>query len=451
MSKLKDSMNSTISEQMPVPNRGSVTSFFSSPWIYIPAIYLLSGTIEGGPLQYGTAIMYKDMGYANSFIGYLSLLNIPILLSFLWAPYVDSWASKRKLSILFLFLTGFITALIAVTIHFSIFFTLTSLTAFLLLAVVYSFFKIAADGYYIRILDPKQQAAFIGIKTSAIRVGIICAIAILIRMAGQINVSAESKTAGWVWMYIILSILLFVGAVYNFFFLPKTVNDKAVKNPQGFALFAVLKEYLKQNKAVLLIIYILLCRLGEGVLVKMADPFFMDPFEKGGLNMDIPSLTLVKSFAGFPCTIIGGIAGGWIIKKFGLKKTFLTLACCMSVPNLGYWYLAKTLPTAEIIILGQSLNRDMFSVVCIESLGYGIGFSAFFYYLHAMATGLNKTSLFAISSALMGFGFYIPCAVSGLLQEAIGYPMLFLCSFLLAVPGIAMVKFLPMTVNNTEL
>ncbi len=420
----------------------------SSPWLFIPAIYLVSGAIEAGVLQYGTTIMYKQMGYSNSFIGYLSFLQMPLVFAFLWAPYVDKWGSKRNLSVVFFFLTALITALIAVTVYFQFFFTFTSVAAFLLLAMVFSFFRISADGYYIRVLDKKRQAEFIGIKTAAIRLGIIGSVAILIRIAGEINENNNSTTVGWFWMYIILTAVVVAGGVYNMFFLPKPANDKPLEHIEGFALLRVCKEYLRQEKVILFIIFVLVYRFGEGLLVRMADPFFMDPIENGGLNMSIPVLTMVKSLAGIPSTIIGGLGGAWIIKKYGLKKTFFWLALCMSVPNLGYWYLAHFRDLTEFVLMGHTFNRDMFIAVCVESLGYGMGFSAFFYYLHALAGGKDKTSIFAISTALMGLGFYLPCALSGVLQEMFGYPTLFMLAFLTAVPGIILIFFLPLSVET---
>lgn len=430
--------------------KNTINKVLSSPWLFIPAIYLVSGAIEAGVLQYGTTIMYKQMGYSNSFIGLLSFLQMPLVFAFLWAPYVDTWGSKRNLSVLFFFLTAAITALIAVAVYWQFMFTFISVAAFLLLAVVFSFFRIAADGYYIRILDKTRQAEFIGIKTAAIRLGIIGTVAVLIRIAGDINQKNDSQSIGWFWMYIILTAVIIAGGFYNMFFLPRADNDKPLAKVQGFELLRVCREYLMQEKAVLFIIFVLIYRFGEGLLVRMSDPFFMDSIEAGGLNMSISAITAVKSFAGIPCTIIGGLAGGWIIKKFGLKKTFFFLALCMSVPNLGYWYLAHFRDMTELTFLNQIFNRDMFIVVCIESLGYGMGFSAFFYYLHALADGRNKTSIFAISTALMGLGFYLPCAISGVFQEMFGYPVLFMLAFITAVPGIILVPFLPLSAIQSK-
>jgi PAT family beta-lactamase induction signal transducer AmpG len=251
-------------------------------------------------------------------------------------------------------------------------------------------------------------------------------------------------------MYGILAVAMLAVSIYNLFFLPKPEDDHAVKNAHSFALWEVIKEYMQQNRALLVIAFIVLYRFGEGLLLRMADPFFMDPVEQGGMAMAVTEIVTIKSFAAIPCTIIGGIIGGWLVKKYGLRKTFLPLSLCMCLPNLGYWYLAKTQGMADIAVFGFMLNRDVLWVVCLESLGYGIGFSAFFYYLHAIAVGENKTSLFAISTALMALGIYLPSAISGVVQEAVGYQSLFLLSFVLALPAICLLKFIPLEKGRTE-
>ncbi len=468
MSEKKEVLKS-VEEKAPEikPSETSSTKKFgilANPWIFVPAIYLVQGLIEGGILLQGTGIMYKDFGYSNAFIGGLALLNLPLIFAFLWAPYVDAWGSKRNLSVFFFFTIAIGMAGIAAAVYFQLAFTVTTLLAFFFIAVILSFFRVATDGYYIRILSPKLQAEFVGVKAAGIRIGMMGTLGIFIVMAGKINEAFKAASAeidgmvgflfsagkigtpalGWFWMFIFLTIVILVMAVYNFFFLPRTPHDKPVKHAKGFPLMEVLKEYLQQDKVIAIIIFILIYRFGQGLLTKMADPFFMDPIDKNGMGLTIANLSMIRTAAGIPFMIIGGIAGGFIIKKWGLKKTFIPLAILMAIPNLGYWVLSNFHSTASFAMKGFEIPYDIFAVMSIESLGYGMGFSGFFYFIHAIATGKNKTSTFAISTALMGLGWNIPCAISGVIQEATSYETIFILSVVLSIPGIALIPFLPM-------
>ena len=429
------------------PNTAKI---FSSPWIFIPAVYLIAGTVESGILQHGVTIMYKDLGYSNAFIGFLSFLQLPLLVAFLIAPYVDRMGTKRGLTITFMFAMAGISALIPFTFYLDSLFTIASLGSLFLLSVSFACFKIASEGYYIRILSPHEQAAFIGIKTAAIRLGIIFTISLLVGLAGRVNLANDSERLGWQVMFFVLVALIGLVAVYNWRFLPKPIDDMPNQGHGGFGLISVMREYLKQDKAILLIVFILVYRFGEGLLLRMADPFFMDPVALGGMSMAISELVAIKSFAAIPGTIVGGIAGGWLVARYGLRRTFLPLSALMCIPNLGFWYLAHFQSMVEVIIFGMSWNRDVLIVVILESVGYGMGFSAFFYYLHKLAIGENKTSLLAISFALMALGIYLPSMISGVVQELIGYELLFIASFLLAIPGVILTLFVPLGKNESS-
>jgi PAT family beta-lactamase induction signal transducer AmpG len=50
----------------------------------------------------------------------------------------------------------------------------------------------------------------------------------------------------------------------------------------------------------------------------------------------------------------------------------------------------------------------------------------------------------------MAFGMIIPGTLSGILQEAVGYYWLFIISTIVAVPGMLLIKFLPIPTNNED-
>jgi PAT family beta-lactamase induction signal transducer AmpG len=64
-------------------------------------------------------------------------------------------------------------------------------------------------------------------------------------------------------------------------------------------------------------------------------------------------------------------------------------------------------------------------------------------HIKATESGRNKTSILAISFALMGLGWTIPGMLSGFVQGAIGYPGVFLVSAIAGLPTILLIPFLP--------
>ncbi len=61
-------------------------------------------------------------------------------------------------------------------------------------------------------------------------------------------------------------------------------------------------------------------RLGESQLVKLASPFLLDAREVGGLGLTTGEVGLVYGTVGILALTLGGILGGFVAAKHGLKK-----------------------------------------------------------------------------------------------------------------------------------
>jgi PAT family beta-lactamase induction signal transducer AmpG len=61
-----------------------------------------------------------------------------------------------------------------------------------------------------------------------------------------------------------------------------------------------------------------------------------------------------------------------------------------------------------------------------------------------ISRGEYKTSHFAISTGLMALGMMFPGLISGYIQQAFGYPIFFVLVFLLTIPGLITLFFIPL-------
>jgi PAT family beta-lactamase induction signal transducer AmpG len=178
--------------------------------------------------------------------------------------------------------------------------------------------------------------------------------------------------------------------------------------------------------------------LGEAMLVKMASPFLLDGPAAGGLGFSTKSVGYAYGTAGMLSLTIGGLAGGWLIARFGLKRCIWPMAIMLNVPDLVYIYMAAVQPEAWLIYV----------LVACEQFGYGLGFTAFSVYLMYIAREPYKTSHFAISTGLMALGMMVPGMLSGYLQQWLGYTAFFMLVLVLTVPGMLMIFFLPLDGDN---
>src|SRR5688572_11157139 len=66
------------------------------------------------------SIFFTDIGAKEQYIGYLNALGIPWNFKFLWAPFVDVIATKRRWMIIMQLLLGVATAAIAASCAFAV-------------------------------------------------------------------------------------------------------------------------------------------------------------------------------------------------------------------------------------------------------------------------------------------------------------------------------------------
>jgi PAT family beta-lactamase induction signal transducer AmpG len=438
-----------IREQMP------------SPWAYVITLYLPFGVMNG-MLSHFPVTLFKLFGFSNTVIGFLSGIGLVAALRFVYTPWLDALTTKRRLSLFTLIAASAILSVLAALIFARLemnLFAWTMVAALFGLALVAATHETAADGYYIRALDAKLQAQFIGIKTAAIRIGSLAAVMGLLYGATRIAASFGAVDAdspdkggfhtGFAAAYLASAALMLGALLWNKFHVPVISQDTPVSH-QRFAFLEVLREYFAQPRVVCIMLLIVLYRFGEGFLY-MKVPFYLDPIAEGGLASRASAIPLYTILTEIPWTILGGILGGYIIKWFGLRRTFLPLGLCMNLPNLFYVWLAATQPTLQVHWFGENLNVALLGAASIEAFGYGMSFSALFYYMHIMATesGRNKTSILAISFALMNVGFFLPGMLSGIAHQMVGYTGVFLISSTVGLAALGLIPFVPMPKAET--
>jgi PAT family beta-lactamase induction signal transducer AmpG len=80
--------------------------------------------------------------------------------------------------------------------------------------------------------------------------------------------------------------------------------------------------------------------------------------------------------------------------------------------------------------------------VALEQFGYGFGWTAYMLFMIIVAEGEHKTAHYALCTGFMALGMMLPGAVSGYLQEFLGYKNFFLWVILATIPGFLAVAFI---------
>lgn len=406
-----------------------------SPWRFVPTLYFA----EGVPyilVNSVSVVLYKRLGVDNTAIAFwTSLLYLPWVAKMLWSPAVDSLGTKRG------WILGTQTALtaclaaLAVGIGLPGAFAVT-LAVFWLAALVSATHDIAADGFYLYALGEREQALFVGVRTLFYRAAMIFGSGFLVFLAGRLETRLGAVPRAWSLAFAVAAGLFAALALWHRFALPRPAGDapRASRSAAARAGWGrVFADWFRQRRAAAILAFILLFRLGEALLLKLAAPFMLDDPAQGGLGFTTAQVGLAYGTLGLGSLILGGIAGGWLIARFGLRRMLWPLALVLNLPHAAYLYMAHAQP-------GPALA---YPLVAIEQLGYGLGTTAFMVVLMRASRGEHRTSHYAIATGFMALGMMLPGMASGAIQAALGYRAFFLLVLVLGLPGLATLPFLP--------
>lgn len=411
---------------------------FRSPWTFIPTLYFAEG-VPYVIINIVSVIFYKKMGISNAEIAWTSFFYLPWIIKMFWAPLVDVYSTKKNWILYTQFAMVCCLGLVAVSFHLSNFFAL-SLITLTVGAFISATHDIATDGFYLLALDREEQAIFAGIRTFFYRAALIFGSGFLVVLAGKLEVELKNVSLSWT-IAIGFSALIFVLlTIFHRFFLP-VVEDLTPSMPANENSFrSIFTSYFSQEKIGAILAFILLYRFGEAMLSKISSPFLLDKKTVGGLELSTSDVGLAYGTLGIISLIVGGILGGLLVSRYGLRKSILPMALAIHLPNLFYVYMAYIQPSKEWVYL----------LVSLDQFGYGLGFTAFSVYLMYISSGEYQTSHFAISTGLMALGMMIPGLISGYLQQRVGYPVFFILVFLLTIPGLTTLFFIPLEDNLTR-
>ena len=409
-----------------------------SPWLWIPTLYVAEG------LPYALAmsvsvVLYKNLGVSNAAIAfYTSWLYLPRVIKPLWSPVVDLLKTRRQWIWAMQLLLGGGLAGVALTIPAPHFFQLT-LAFFWLLAFSSATHDIAADGFYMLALTEHDQAFFSGIRSTFYRVAMICGQGGLVILAGTIHARTGSFAPAWSMAFALGAGIFLCLGVYHRLVLPKPASDQpgmAGPAKNFFAeFFKTFGAFFQKPKIAVLLLFLLLYRLGEAQLMKMVQPFLLDPHEQGGLGLTDNQVGLAYGTTGIIALLLGGLLGGFVVSRHGLKFWLWPMLLAIHLPDAVFVWLAYARP------------NDLFAIgagVAVEQFGYGFGFTAFMLYMIYIARGEHQTAHYAICTGFMALGMMLPGMWSGWLQEHIGYQHFFVWVLLATVPSFIVAWLVPL-------
>lgn len=399
----------------------------SHAWRWVPSLYFCQG-LPNVVVTSLSVVMFKNLNVSNTDIAfYTSMAYWPWVIKPLWSPLIELFGKKRHWIVGLQFVLSLAFGLMALTIPAPDFVRF-ALVILWLMAFSSATHDIAADGFYLLALPPDRQAAFVGVRSTCFRLAMLTGKSGLVWLAGRLIGITSDVTRAWSLIFWLLSACFLAATLYHRWRLPVLADDRAVQTEQRSAwdFLHVFGKFFAKPGILIALLFLLTYRLAEALALKLVEPFLLDPRAAGGLGLTNEQLGLASGGVGVIALLGGGLLGGYLISRHGLRRMLWPMIFVMHVPIVIFFLLAKAQPNSLLLIS---------AALAVEQFGYGFGFTAYLVYMMMIAEGEHKTAHYALCTGFMAAGIMLPGLVAGWIQDHIGYEKFFLWACAATIPS----------------
>ena len=355
-------------------------------------------------------------------IGAFTLTQIPYIFKFVWAPFMDNIA---------LFNLGrrrgwmFISQIILVISIASLGCFSPSLNIWLIASIsfIIALFSatqdISLDAFRRELLSDQELGLGNSIHTNAYRIAGL--------VPGSLSLILSSYLP-WSSVFIITAL----------FMIPAVIMTLLVKEPQSYTpkthsiediIIKPFSEFITRNgviKALLILAFIFLYKLGDSMATSLATPFYLQ------MGYDRLDIGLIAKNASLWPSVFGALVGGILMIKIGINRALWCFGFVQVVSILGFAWLSIEGPFTEIGFFQKVL---LALVIGFEALGVGLGSSAFVAFIAKTTNPLYTATQFALFTSIASIPRTLINATTGILVEDLGWTSFYGLCTILAIPG----------------
>jgi PAT family beta-lactamase induction signal transducer AmpG len=197
-------------------------------------------------------------------------------------------------------------------------------------------------------------------------------------------------------------------------------------------------DYLDQPRIGVILAFLVLYRSGEAFLLAMVYPMLKD------IGLDRAQYGLIYGTLGIGASIAGGILGGHLIGRFGLRRVIWPLVLAQNLPNLFYMVLALIYGGLVGHPERGTANLTVVALfVVLEAFGAGSGTAVFLVFIMRTCKPTYKAAHMSLATSVMNVASTLSGVLSGFLAHWLGYAAFFGFTFIATIPGMALIFFLP--------
>ncbi len=312
---------------------------------------------QGLPFGFFTIVvpaMLRQSGQSLTTISLATtLLTLPWLLKFLWAPFIDHRGTRRAW-LLTLQLSGLAVAALITQLQFEGNYVLLFAAAFTF-NLIAATQDIATDGLAVRMLDARELGIANGIQVGAYRVGMMFGGGLVLKLL---------TLTDWTLAFVAMTALLAATIVPVLLMREPPRDARAVRPSTAQLSFGWLRRLL--TRGILLLATLIFCyRFGDQMLTTLLIPFLTDQ------GLGLAGISLLKGWVGNSMSIVGALLGGWLafstsrrnavlISGVGQVASFvLYVAAALGAGGIGLLWVA----TVAEGVLGTMATVALFALM----------------------------------------------------------------------------------------
>ena len=385
-------------------------------------VLIALGAASGYPNQITESALQgwlKDLHVSNTQIGVMSYVALPYLLKSLWAPLLD----RYPLPILgrrrgWMLVTQLLIAATIAALAFQD--PSQGLMGVAVCALAIVFFSasqdIVIDAYRTDLATPAERGPAAAAATLGYRAASYIAFALALLIADHF---------GWRIAFLVIAGLM---ALFAYSTLRSPEPEYHAPPPTSIqeSVLGALRSLTSAPGALSLLGLVMVFKLGDAFALKLFTPFMMDVgFSKSEIALVVKAVFTTSG-------LIGAVLAGLWMVRLGLLRSMLLFGIMQAVSNLAYYVLALTGKNTVVMVIA----------VFIENLTHAMGNTA----VVALMMGLCEVRFSAFQYALLStlsqlprYGLGWP---AGWVADHAGWPTYYVVSFLLGIPGLAIVWLL---------
>jgi PAT family beta-lactamase induction signal transducer AmpG len=395
-----------------------------SPRTAAVALLSFASGLPLGLVWYAIPDWMRDIGVDLRIVGLFTLAQAPWAFKVVWSPLMDRyvppfWGRRRGWIALTQLVLAALGLLLAGVGHRPDTIWVVGALA-LAIALASASQDIAIDAYAVDVLRTEEQGVAVGARTAFYRMAMFVSGGAAISMAARY---------GWPAANAVLA-LLFLPMLLVTWKAPEPEAKTPPPRTLREAVWQPFLGFLAQHRALEILAFVLLYKLGDQLVQSLTRPFLIDM----GYNADQRGIALATiTVAG---TVGGAFVGGWVTTLAGLGHSLWIFGFLQLFSNGGYFLLAQ---------IGAPNPPLMYAATSFEHLTSGLGTGAFSVLLLRMTQKRFSATQYALFSSLFALPRVLAGPITGVAVDAVGWAAFFLSTMVVGIPGLVMLaRFVPL-------